>query len=744
MTSTVTTSPSKADKPAVPTNLPVREGRSRRVRTPTVIQMEAVECGAAALAIILAHHGRIVPLEELRVVCGVSRDGASAKSIVQAAGRYGLAGRGFRMELDDLAALNHPTIIFWAFQHFLVVEGIRERFGRKVVFVNDPASGPRRMDLEEFDGGYTGIVLTFEKTPEFRPGGRKESLFSALRSRWGRSGGLLVMALLASLLLVVPGIVTPAYTRIFIDLFLTGGTNSVTPLVIAMVFTAAALFVLTAIQQRSFITMYTKLSVTSTPAFFRHLLRLPVEFFLQRQPAELSRRVRANNMVADLLSRDVATTVVSLLLVVFYAAVMLTQDLVLSLIGVLIVALNVLVLRWVARLRTDSVARLRADRGKLAAATINTLRLIETVKASGTELQAFRRWGGFQAKVSNLEQQLGVPTIALTAVPPALATINSGLILLIGGLKAMDGAISVGLLVAFQALVINLSRPVTALTNLGERLQDITADVDRIRDVIAHDVDPVFTRPAESEPGNLHLLTGHVSVQNLTFGYGPLSAPVLTDLSFSLQPGRRTALVGDSGSGKSTVGRIVAGTYRARSGRILFDGVERDSFSRIQLAKSVAFVEQDVFLFEGTIRDNLTLWDDTVAEDAVIAALRDADMYDVIARRPGGIDSSVREGGANFSGGQRQRLAIARALVHQPTVLIMDEATSALDGETEQRVDDNLRRRGCACLIIAHRLSTVRDSDEIIVLRAGQVSEQGRHDDLMSIHGEYFRLVTSA
>ncbi len=706
--------------------------------------MEAVECGAAALGIILAHHGRIVPLEELRVVCGVSRDGASAKSIVQAARRYGLAGRGFRMELDALAALPHPTIIFWAFQHFLVVEGIRERFGRTVVFVNDPASGPRRMDLEEFDGGYTGVVLTFERTPEFRAGGHRESLFSSLRSRWGRSGGLLIMALMASLLLVVPGIVTPAYTRIFIDLFLTGGNSSLTPLIVAMVFTAVALFVLTEIQQRSFITLYTKLSVTSTPAFFKHLLRLPVEFFLQRQPAELSRRVRANNMVADLLSRDVATTFVSLLLVVFYAAVMLTQDVVLSLIGVLIVALNVLVLRWVARLRTDSVARLRADRGKLSAATINTLRLIETVKASGTELQAFRRWGGFQAKVANLEQQLGVPTILLTAVPPALATVNSGLILLIGGLKAMDGAISVGLLVAFQALVINLSRPVTQLTNLGERLQDITADVDRIRDVMGNDVDPVFTRAEDPTDSERHLLTGHVKVENLTFGYGPLSAPVLTDLSFSLQPGRRTALVGDSGSGKSTVGRIVAGTYRARSGRILFDGAERDSFGRIQLAKSVVFVEQDVFLFEGTIRDNLTLWDDTVPEDAVIAALRDADIYDVIARRPGGIDSSVREGGANFSGGQRQRLAIARALVHRPTVLIMDEATSALDGETEQRVDDNLRRRGCACLIIAHRLSTVRDSDEIIVLRAGQVAERGRHDDLMTAHGEYFRLVTSA
>ena len=729
--------------PAGPSPESVRRARpSRRVRTPTVIQMEAVECGAACLAIILAHHGRVVPLEELRVVCGVSRDGSSAKNIVAGARQYGLTGRGFRMEIDDLAELEQPTVVFWAFQHFLVVEGVSQHLGRRVIHVNDPASGPRRMELEEFDSGYTGIVLAFEKTPAFQPGGRKESLLHSLRSRWGRSRGLLALALLASVLLVIPGIVTPAYTRIFIDLFLTSGGGSLTPLLVAMVLTAAALFVLTQIQQRSFITLYTKLSLTATPAFFRHLLRLPVQFFLQRQPAELTRRVRANNVVADLLSRDVATTVVSLVLVVFYAAVMLTQDVALSAIGVVIAALNVLVLRWVARLRTDSVARLRADRGKLGAATINTLRLIETVKASGTELQAFRRWAGFQAKVANLEQRLGVPTVALTAVPPMLATVNSGLILLIGGLKAMNGAISIGLLVAFQALVINLSRPVTQLTNLGERLQDITADVDRIRDVMAHEPDPVFTRDdGDAAPA---LLTGHVRVHDLTFGYGPLSAPVLTDLSFNLEPGRRTALVGDSGSGKSTVGRILAGTYTARSGRILFDGVERERLGRLALAASVAFVEQDVFLFEGSVRDNLTLWDDSVPEDAVIAALRDAEMYDVIARRPGGIDSAVREGGLNFSGGQRQRLALARALVHQPTVLIMDEATSALDGETEERVDDNLRRRGCACLIIAHRLSTVRDSDEIIVLRRGQVIEQGRHHDLMSRQGEYFRLVTSA
>jgi len=710
--------------------------------------MEAVECGAACLSIVLAHHGRVVPLEELRVACGVNRDGSSAKSVLDAGRRYGLIGRGLRMEMDVLFALPTPSVVYWAFQHFLVLEGVSRSWGRTRVHVNDPATGPRTMEVSEFDDGFTGIVLTLEPGPDFVPGGRRASLWSGLRAGWGRSHGLLALALLASLLLIVPGLVAPAFTRIFIDTMLTGSNSQLGGLIFAMALSSAVLVMLTQIQQHTFTILYGKLTVSSTPAFFARLLRLPVNFFLQRQPAELTRRVRSNTIIANLLSRDVATTVVSLLLIVFYASLMLHYNVGLSVIGVVMAALNLAVLRRVSRIRTDSVARLQADRGRLQAVTISTLAMIETVKATGMEADSFARWSGYHAKVANLQQRLGVPTSLLMAAPPMLAMINSAAILLVGGLQAIHGSVSIGTLVAFQGLLAGLTAPVAQLTNLGERLQDITADIDRIRDVMNQEIDPALAAdpPADqSAPGNPGgVLAGHLEIRDLTVRYGPMAPPSLTDFTLDLPPGFRTAVVGGSGSGKSTVARAVAAIYPHSGGEILLDGRPREDHDRLTLAASIAVVDQDVFLFEGTVRENLTLWDDTVPTEDAVTALRDAELYDDIGRRPGGIDGWVAERATNFSGGQRQRLAIARALVNKPTVLIMDEATSALDGETERRVMDNIRRRGCSCLIIAHRLSTIRDCDEIVVLAAGRIVERGRHADLMALGGEYHRLVAAA
>ncbi|GAA1652525.1 NHLP family bacteriocin export ABC transporter peptidase/permease/ATPase subunit [Nonomuraea maheshkhaliensis] len=707
--------------------------------------MEAVECGAASLAMILGYYGKFVPLEELRSACGVSRDGAKASSVIAAARRYGLIARGFQMEAEDLRSLTGPAIVFWAFQHFMVLEGVRARFGRKAVAVNDPAGGPRMIDWDDFDSGFTGVVLTFEPGPGFRPGGRPTRVGQALLTRRMPSGRALPLVLLASLLLVVPGIIGPAFSRVFIDRVLTGrDPGYLLPLLFGVGFTALAVFVLTSVQRHYLLRMEIRLGLVSSARFFRHLLRLPVEFYLQRRPAEVAKRVQANDTVAEILSRDLAITLVNLVLVLFYGIVLIRYDLLLGLVGVGMALVNILVLRQVSRARTDAVAALRADLGNLTSTTFNTLQLIETVKATGAEPAAFQRWAGFLAKAVTAKQRLGVATATLTVVPPLLAGVNSGLILLIGGLRVVDGVISVGMLVAFQTLLTSLSRPVTQLTNLGGQLQDISADVCRLYDVEKYPVATTFERREPVRERAEGRLDGRLEFDRVTFGYNALSTPVIKDLSFTLVPGRRVAIVGNSGSGKSTAGKLAAGLYVPTSGRVLLDGLPREDLPREVVAASVAYVDQDITLFEGTVRDNLTLWSDDVPDEVVVSALRDAALFDLIATRPGGLNSGVLEGGRNFSGGQRQRLELARALSLRPTLLILDEATSALDPETERNIADHLRRRGCGCLIIAHRLSTVRDADEIIVLDRGEVVERGRHAELLALDGHYAELLRSS
>ncbi|MEV0307344.1 NHLP family bacteriocin export ABC transporter peptidase/permease/ATPase subunit [Nonomuraea fuscirosea] len=743
---TTTSAPAQASPPAPPPSppRPARRWRWRR-RTPTVIQMEAVECGAASLAMILAYYGKFVPLEELRSACGVSRDGAKASSVIAAARRYGLIARGFQMEAEDLRSLTGPAIVFWAFQHFMVLEGVRSRFGRKAVAVNDPAGGPRMIDWDDFDSGFTGVVLTFEPGPGFRPGGRPTRVGQALLTRRMPSGRALPLVLLASLLLVVPGIIGPAFSRVFIDRVLTGrDPGYLLPLLFGVGFTALAVFVLTSVQRHYLLRMEIRLGLVSSARFFRHLLRLPVEFYLQRRPAEVAKRVQANDTVAEILSRDLAITLVNLVLVLFYGIVLIRYDLLLGLVGVGMALVNILVLRQVSRARTDAVAALRADLGNLTSTTFNTLQLIETVKATGAEPAAFQRWSGFLAKAVTAKQRLGVATATLTVVPPLLAGVNSGLILLIGGLRVVDGVISVGMLVAFQTLLTSLSRPVTQLTNLGGQLQDISADVCRLYDVEKYPVATTFERREPVREREEGRLDGRLEFDRVTFGYNALATPVIKDLSFTLVPGRRVAIVGNSGSGKSTAGKLAAGLYVPTSGRVLLDGLPREDLPREVVAASVAYVDQDITLFEGTVRDNLTLWSDDVPDEVAVSALRDAALFDLIATRPGGLNSGVLEGGRNFSGGQRQRLELARALSLRPTLLILDEATSALDPETERTIADHLRRRGCGCLIIAHRLSTVRDADEIIVLDRGEVVERGRHAELLALDGHYAELLRSS
>lgn len=703
------------------------------------MQMEDVECGAASLAMVLAHFKRHVPLEELRVTCGVSRDGSKASNILRAARTYGLTAKGMQMEPGALATVKPPGILFWEFRHFVVLEGVGTRWGKPVVFINDPAEGRRAVPAEEFDESFTGVVLTMERGPDFQPGGRAPGLLAGLPSRLRGIRGLLAMSVIASLLLMVVGVAMPAFTHAFVDTILLGGDKSIlAPFFGLMATTVALVFVITAMRQ-NFLNRARLASATlSSARFIRHLLRLPIGFFTQRSPADVTNRMNSNDDVATTLSRDLSGVAVDAVVVLLYAFLMWTYNPALTLIGVTIALLNVVALRLVVRVRENGVRKLARDNASLLSASYNGLQLIETIKATGGENEYFRKWAGHQAKVLTGEQRIGTPSAMLAVVAPMLAALNSACILLVGGLQAVDGYLSIGLLVAFQTLMTAFTTPITQLTNVAGRIQDFSVEVTRLRDVEnyrAEDLDRV------AEPETAKRLTGRVAFENITFGYSPLAPPLLENFSFSVGPGEQVALVGGSGSGKSTATRLISGLYRPWSGQVLIDGVPRDDHPRSVLAASVAFVDQDIFLFEGSVRDNVTLWDSSIPDEDVITALKDAAIYDVVSARQGGLSAFVSESGRNFSGGQRQRLEIARALVRNPSVLVLDEATSALDSETELVIIENLRRRGCACIVIAHRLSTIRDSDEIIMLDSGKVIERGDHELLVSAAGRYAALI---
>ncbi len=713
-----------------------------RIRTPTFLQMEAVECGAASLGIVLAHFGKWVPLEQLRVDCGVSRDGSTAANVLMAGKRYGLKGAGYKVELDGFQHVTPPAIAFWQFNHFLVVEG----FGPGKVYLNDPAYGRRIVTAEEFDKGFSGVLLTFEAGPDFEKDGRKPSVVTALASRLRGVRLAVSFCILAGLGLVIPGLAIPTFTKIFVDEILIGGSSRwLGPLLVGMAIAVLLRAALTALQQHFLMRSATKLAITSTGRFLWHVLRLPIEFFMQRYAGEVSNRIGSNDRVAAVLTGDLAVSVIGLVTAAFYAALMLSYDVVLTIIGVSIALVNLAVLRFVNRKRADESQRQIQETGKLVATAMGGVQCIESIKASARESDFFARWSGYQAKSSLAEQRLATSTGFLSVLPIGLAMVSSAVVLGVGGFRVMDGSMTIGMLVAFQTLLFAFSRPINDLVRLGSVVQQLTGDMKRLDDVANYHIDAAFEPDGSSQrvsPGRR--LRGFLELRNVTFGYSRLGEPLIRDFNLKLAPGDRVAIVGASGSGKSTVAKLISGLYRPWSGEIVFDEKPRDQLPRGQLANSFSMVDQDIFLFEGTVRENVALWDATLPDVAIQRAAKDARIHEDITSRRGAYATKVEEGGRNFSGGQRQRLEIARALAIDPSIVVLDEATSALDAATEKNVDDNIRRRGCTCVIVAHRLSTIRDCNEIIVLDNGDVVQRGSHEELMKDpDGPYRRLITT-
>jgi NHLM bacteriocin system ABC transporter peptidase/ATP-binding protein len=718
----------------------------KRVRTPTLLQMEAVECGAASLGIVLGYFGLTVPLEELRVECGVSRDGSKANNVLKAARKYGLEAKGFKYDdLTKLYDLKLPVILFWNLNHFLVLEG----FGGGKAFLNDPAKGPTRVTLEELNSSYSGVVLTFAAGPNFNKGGNRPSMWRSLHARLADSQLALIYVMICGLLLVVPGLVVPTFTRIFIDEYLIGNRGfMVKPLLMAMAATAVVLMVLTWLQKYYLLRLETKLSLLHSSRFFAHLQRLPVPYFVQRFAGEIGSRVSINDRVANVIASKLTTTAIDMCVVVFYAALMLMYDVSLTVIVILISLLNVGVLKTVARVRTDISRRLMLDKGKLMGTSMGGLQMIETLKATGGEAEFFGRWAGYQAKSLVGEQGLSVISETTGTVPTLVATLATMTVYVMGGFKVMNGEFTIGMLVAYQTLVSSFNRPLANLVNFSGMLQELQGDMTRLDDVLVYPRDPQYTRFAEAaekaEDRSALKLSGKVELRDVTFGYSPLEPPLIEGFNVVINPGERVALVGGSGSGKSTVAKLVAGLYEPWSGQVLFDDVPRTELPRDLITNSLGVVDQDVFLFGGTITENVAMWDMTLPPARVMTACRDAAIDEVIEAREGRYDAVLEEGGKNMSGGQRQRLEISRALAGEPTIVVLDEATSALDSATETVIDESLRRRGCTCIIIAHRLSTIRDADKILVMRRGKVVQEGTHDEMKDIPGPYQELISLA
>ncbi|MDT9547453.1 MAG: NHLP family bacteriocin export ABC transporter peptidase/permease/ATPase subunit [Chlorobium phaeovibrioides] len=711
---------------------------SKRMRTPTVLQMEAVECGAASLAMILAYYGKYVSLEQLRDDCGVTRDGSKASGIVKAARSHGMQAKGYRVELDGLEGKRLPMIIFWNLYHFVVLEG----FKNGTFFLNDPAEGPRKVREVEFNESFSGVILTFEPGPDFKTAGRPFSLFGALKKRVPGLESALAYVILTSLLLVIPGLVIPTFFRVFVDNVLVQHmTGWVRPIAIGLMLVALVQAALTWLKEHYLLKAQTKMALTSSAKFFNHVFTLPMRFFSMRMTGDITNRVQLNDNVASLVAGELTNNALNVLLVVFYVILMLQYDILLTAMAVSVAALNWFVLQYVSKSRIILNQRFLQDQGKVFGATYFGIKSINSIKATGGEADFFSRWSGLFANMVNGKQKLQVTTSILLAMPPLLQSLGNITILGVGGARVMQGDLSMGMLIAFQSLVFAFLSPVNEMVTLGQELQDARGDLQRLDDVMNNPSDIHLDRANNDARDFPVKLQGRLDLVDITFGYNRIEDPLIDKFTLHIEPGSRVALVGGSGSGKSTIAKMVSGLYKPWSGDIMVDNHPIQDVPRKVFNASVTVVSQEISLFEGSIADNISMWDPSVSMQTIVLAAKDACIHDVISSRQGGYKAQLNEGGSNFSGGQRQRIEIARALAAHPSVLILDEATSALDPETEKEIDENIRARGCTCLIIAHRLSTIRDCDEIVALERGKVVERGTHEELMKLNGFYAGLV---
>ena len=707
---------------------------------PVIMQMEALECGAASLAMVLAYYGKWLPLEQVRFDCGVSRDGSNARNILKAARSYGLAAKGYRYEPNDLRRDGKfPCIIHWNFNHFVVLDGFR---GNKAI-LNDPAKGKYAVSLKTFDDSFTGICLLFEPTEDFTPGGKPPSVLAYAKKRLKGAGSAVAFAAITALITAITGVISPAFSRVFVDRLLTGKNPEwFIPFIIGLSLLGILQLVVGWINAVYSLKINGKLAMVGSTTFMWKVLRMPMEFFSQRMAGDIQGRQSSNASIAGSLVNTFAPLALNAVMMVFYLVVMIRYSLLLTVIGILSVLINLVFSNIISKKRINITRVQMRDSGKLAGATVAGIEMIETIKASGAENGFFEKWAGYQASANTQQVKFQKLNQLLGQLPALVSSVCNTAVLMVGVYLAMQGRFTVGMIMAFQGFLGSFISPATSLISAGQSLQEMRTEMERIEDVMRYPTDVPEDAPV-SDNCEYDKLSGNIEMKNVTFGYSRLAEPLIENFNLSLKTGSRVAFVGPSGCGKSTLSKLISGLYKPWSGEILFDGKKISEIDRSVFTGSLAVVNQDIILFEDTIANNIKMWDNSIEDFEMIMAARDAQLHEDIMQREGGYQYKMTEGGKDFSGGQRQRMEIARVLAQDPTIIILDEATSALDAKTEYNVVNSIKDRGITCIVVAHRLSTIRDCDEIIVMDNGSVAERGTHDELMKNGGMYAELVTN-
>jgi len=716
---------------------PVTKGRAK---VPVIMQMEALECGAASLCMVMAYYDKWVPLEQVRRDCGISRDGSKASNILKAARSYGFFAKGYRLEPEKLREIGKfPCIIHWEFNHFVVCNGFK---GNKV-YLNDPAKGDYAVSLETFDESFTGVCLMIEPDEDFTPSGKPKSVMGFAKKRLHGASGAMIFVVITTIITSLSGIIAAGFSRVFVDELLTRRNPSwFYPFIIGFAVLIFIQLVSAWVQAIYSLKLDGKLAVVGNSSYMWKVLKLPMEFFSQRMAGDIQQRKESNASIAGQIVSTLAPLVLNTGMAIFYLVVMIRYSWILTLVGLFAVLMQILVSRVISRKRVNITRVMMRDSGKLAGSTVSGIEMIETIKASGAENGFFEKWSGYQASVNTqnvrfikLDRYLGI-------VPTIISSVMNIAVLVIGIWLLMNGMFTEGMIIAFQGFLASFMTPANELISSGQAMQEMRTNMERIEDVMEYPEDEV-SNAKNAETDDFTKLSGSLVMKNVTFGYSRLEQPLIENFNLEIKQGQRVAFVGTSGCGKSTLSKLISGLYQPWSGEILFDGKPIEKIDRSVFTGSVAVVDQDIILFEDTIANNIKMWDHSIEDFEMIMAARDAQIHEDIMQRDGGYQYKITEGGKDFSGGQRQRMEIARVLAQDPTMIIMDEATSALDAKTEFDVVKSIKDRGISCVVVAHRLSTIRDCDEIIVLDHGKVIERGTHDELMALDGAYKTLVTS-